>query len=115
MFRVLAEYPLIDRVGTVKQATPPDHTCVLCRRHVALTLHHLIPRKVHRRRYFRKHYTRDQLNAGILICRLCHRGLHKLYDEMQLAKNLSTLELLLADPLVAKHVSWVARQRVAYG
>jgi len=77
-----------------------------------LTLHHLIPRKLHRRAHFRKHYSRDQLNAGIYICRACHNGVHKLYDEMHLGRYLNTLASLQADEAVARHVSWVAKQKV---
>ena len=91
-------------------ANKPDN-CVLCQRKVALTFHHLIPRKMHRRTYFRKNYDRNQLAAGIWICRQCHTGLHKLYDEMTLAKELSSLELLLADQVVQKHIQWVAKQK----
>ena len=64
--------------------------CALCEREVALTFHHLIPRKVHRRTRFRRHYTRESLNEGVMLCRLCHRGVHRLYDEMTLATRLNT-------------------------
>jgi len=87
--------------------------CVLCQRNTALTWHHLIPRKLHRRKHYQRNFTRDQLNAGINICRQCHRGLHRLFSEMHLGKYLYTLTLLQADTAVAKHVQWVARQRLA--
>lgn len=85
--------------------------CQLCGRHTALTFHHLIPRKMHRRPRFRKHYDRETLQAGIVICRLCHKGLHRLFDEMTLARDLSTLEALRSDPAVRKHITWVMKQR----
>jgi len=85
--------------------------CHLCGRHTALTFHHLIPRKVHRRKHFRKHYRRDLLQQGIAICRLCHKGLHRLYDEMTLAKRLSTLEALRTNAAIRRHVQWVRKQR----
>ncbi len=90
---------------------PKTGDCCLCGRHSALTFHHLIPRKVHRRRHFRKHYDRDALLQGIAICHLCHKGLHRLYDEMTLAKRLSTLDALRADEAVRRHVRWVRKQR----
>ncbi|MGY6632118.1 MAG: hypothetical protein ACXIUL_14060 [Wenzhouxiangella sp.] len=85
--------------------------CVLCQRQVALTFHHLVPRKVHRRARFKKHLSEEQRQAGIMICHLCHRGLHKLYDEMTLATRLNTLEKLQADEAVQRHVDWVAKQK----
>ena len=85
--------------------------CVLCLRKISLTFHHLIPRKMHRRTFFRKHYSKQELAGGIWICRKCHNGVHRLYDEMTLAKQFHSLELLLADPAVQKHVQWVAKQK----
>lgn len=85
--------------------------CTLCGRHVALTFHHLIPRKVHRRARFQKRLSEEQRQHGIMICRLCHRGLHKLYDEMTLATQLNTLEKIQADEAMQRHVEWVAKQK----
>ena len=89
--------------------------CALCQRRRHLTFHHLIPRKLHRRTRFRKRYSRDQLNRGIDICRICHNGLHRLYDEMTLARDFNSLESILADPDLARHIAWSARQRVTRG
>lgn len=89
--------------------------CALCGRHVPLTFHHLIPRKMHRRNHFRRRYSRDELNRGVRLCRLCHRGLHRLYDEMTLARELSSLAALRADPLIGRHVEWVKKQKQAPG
>ncbi|MEJ2309562.1 MAG: hypothetical protein P8Z31_11665 [Gammaproteobacteria bacterium] len=86
-------------------------TCQLCRRTTRLTFHHLIPKKLHRRRRFRKDYSREELNRGIDICRQCHNGLHDLYDEMTLARQLSTLDALLHDEAVMRHVRWASRQK----
>jgi hypothetical protein len=87
--------------------------CALCHRQTFLTAHHLIPRKLHRRKWFRKHYTRDELQRVVALCRDCHRGLHKLYDEMTLGKLYNSLDKLRADDAVMKHANWVARRRVA--
>ncbi len=88
--------------------------CGLCKRQSALTAHHLIPRKLHRRKHFRKHFEKTELHATVLICRQCHSGLHVLYDEMHLGKSLNSIDKLLDDPQVKKHIEWVARQRVQW-
>ena len=85
--------------------------CALCGRETPLTFHHLIPRKMHRRTRFRKAYERDELQRGIDVCARCHKGLHRLHDEMTLGRDLNTLEALVADPAVAKHVAWVRKQK----
>lgn len=46
-----------------------------------------------------------------MICRRCHSGIHKCYDEMTLAKELNTLERLKNDEQLKVHFDWVARQR----
>ena len=86
--------------------------CPLCSREVPLTFHHLIPRKLHRRGYFRKNYTRDELNRGVHVCRLCHDGIHDRYDEMELARTFTSLQSLLDDESLRRHFEWVARQKV---
>ncbi|OFI35535.1 hypothetical protein BFC17_12290 [Alteromonas lipolytica] len=86
--------------------------CCCCQRETWLTFHHLIPRKVHRRSHFKKHYDKDQLAAGILICRQCHNGIHRFYDEMTLTRVFATPEALIADPALNEYFSWVAKQRI---
>lgn len=78
-----------------------------------LTFHHLIPKKMHRRPYFRKHVSREARAAGIHICRQCHNGIHRFYDEMTLAKTLNSLERLTSDEALMKYFAWVAKQRVS--
>lgn len=90
---------------------PPQTTCSLCHRQTALTFHHLIPKKVHRRTHFRKHFSRAELARGIPVCRKCHSGIHRLFDEMHLARELNTLDKLRANDDLARHVDWVARQK----
>lgn len=86
--------------------------CVLCKRVCKLTFHHLIPRKVHRRAHFKKHFSKEELNQGIAICRLCHSGIHKQYDEMELAKTFNSLSALLEDEMLSRHFEWVSKQKI---
>ncbi len=67
---------------------------------------------MHRRKRFQKLYSKEQLNQGIDICRLCHRGIHKIYDEMILANQFNSLQQLLNDEVLARHFSWVSKQKV---
>ncbi len=97
---------MVSKINTSKS------TCPLCWRKADLTFHHLIPRKLHRRNFFAKHYTREQLNQGILICRTCHNAVHRFYDEMTLGKKLNTLEALQEDPTLSHHFAWVGKQRI---
>lgn len=85
--------------------------CPACRRETLLSFHHLIPKKVHRREFFRKRYDRQHLALGIYVCRLCHDGIHSRFDEMTLAKQFSDPGKLLAEPSLQSHFDWVARQK----
>lgn len=91
-------------------SSKPEY-CVFCQRRIDLTFHHLIPRKVHRRTYFRKHVSRETLQQGIWVCRLCHRGIHKRFDEMELAKHFNTPERLREDAALQRHFEWAAKQK----
>ncbi|MBA1148003.1 hypothetical protein H0Z60_13195 [Ectothiorhodospiraceae bacterium WFHF3C12] len=86
--------------------------CPLCGRECPLTFHHLTPRKLHRRKAFRRRYSRETLNEGIHICRDCHDGIHDFYDEKTLAKRFADIRSLQADPALARHFRWVARKKV---
>jgi hypothetical protein len=85
--------------------------CPLCRRWVALTFHHLIPKKLHRRPRFKRFFSKAELNQGVFVCRLCHNGIHDHYDEMTLATEFPTLTRLQADPHIRRHAEWVAKQK----
>jgi len=85
--------------------------CPFCGREGALTFHHLIPRKLHRRVRFKKTFTREERQQGIAICRLCHDGIHDAYDEMALARSFRSPAMLVADDRLRKHFNWVAKQK----
>ncbi|MDP5460662.1 HNH endonuclease [Alishewanella sp. SMS8] len=85
--------------------------CQLCQRQTLLTFHHLIPRKMHRRSRFNKKYSKAELQQGVYLCRLCHKAIHKQYDEITLAQRFNTLELLLADDAIQRHLQWAAKQK----
>lgn len=87
--------------------------CPCCERKTKLTFHHLIPRQMHRRKFFRKQFDKVHLNSGVMICRQCHDGIHRFYSPMVLAKELNTLDKLKQDPQLATYFNWVSKQRIA--
>lgn len=86
--------------------------CPCCKRAAKLTFHHLIPKKVHRRAFYRKKVSKERKAEGVMVCRQCHDAIHRFYDEMTLAKRLNTLDALLNDEQLAKHFNWLAKQRI---
>lgn len=108
-------YTTMPRKGKnfVDRMRGPVGECELCGREKPLTEHHLIPRAVHNKSYFKKRFSKEEMkHRRISICRACHSGIHRLIpDEKELARHYHTKELLLADERIAKHVAYVRKKR----
>lgn len=86
-------------------------TCALCRRAVPLlTRHHLVPRKLHARPRVRKSFPKSARDETIPLCRPCHKQVHALLTEPQLAREFNTPEKLAAHPDLARFIEWISRQ-----
>lgn len=91
---------------------PKIGTCLLCKREeIILTFHHLIPRTLHKKKWYKKVYSNEELNNGIDICEDCHEAIHDFITEKDLGKNYNTTELLLSHPKVQNFITWVSRQK----
>ena len=76
--------------------------CQLCERAVAaLTVHHLVPKS-----QGKKGETLPTVN----LCPACHRQLHALFSDQQLARELASLETLRQNPAIQKFLRWVRKQ-----
>lgn len=79
---------------------PQEVICPLCTRPIPADQrdeHHLVPR----------------LKGGRVtetLHRICHRQVHALFTEAELAQHYSTAEALLAHPEVQKFVAWVKKK-----
>ncbi|MFM0049764.1 HNH endonuclease [Caballeronia grimmiae] len=76
---------------------PQEEVCALCGRPVPPSerdLHHLVPKS-------------QGGKETAVFHRICHRQLHALFTEKQLAQQFSTVEALLADDTVRGFVEWV--------
>jgi hypothetical protein len=99
--------------------TPPEgestdfQACQLCQRKgKELTFHHLIPRKMHRKKQFLKLFSKkDMQSRGLMLCHLCHRTLHDFFDEKTLGLYYHTKELLLKDAKIQNYLEWAKKQR----
>ena len=85
--------------------------CELCGRENELTFHHLIPVCLHKNKWFKKNYSREEMRKGINICKHnCHKELHKIISEKEMGRSFNTLEKLLRHPKVRKYVKYVQNQ-----
>jgi len=87
------------------QNTAPQQ-CQLCERAVArLTVHHLVPVSQGRRAGKKS----IELPTA-LVCGACHRQLHTLFSNRNLARELDTLDKLKAAPEMERFLKWVKKQ-----
>jgi 5-methylcytosine-specific restriction endonuclease McrA len=85
---------LAERLQTPQE--PPALLCPLCERVIPQAqkdAHHLVPKSKGGRHTEFLH-------------RMCHRQVHALFTETELARHYSTVEALLAHPEVARFVAW---------
>ena len=69
-----------------------------------LTVHHLVPRQTVKRKQAEEGPTID-------ICSACHRQIHSFYPNLQLARELNTLEKLRNEPKMLKFICWIRKQK----
>jgi hypothetical protein len=82
------------------------YKCELCERDVpSITRHHLFPKS----RARRKGKPIDEIPLADL-CSACHRQIHHLFDNRQLADTLDTVEALRRQPEIQTFLRWVRKQ-----
>jgi len=74
--------------------------CALCERESDLiTYHHLIPRS-----------RNGKTGETVLLCSSCHRQIHHLFTNKELAKQLNTVDKLRTHPEMEKFLKWLRKQ-----
>ncbi len=74
--------------------------CELCaRNNVELTKHHLVPKE-----------EGGTFGETAMICIPCHKQIHALYTNKELALRLSSIQDLLQDLQIMKYVKWIRKQ-----
>ncbi|MCR9117589.1 MAG: hypothetical protein NXI22_11645 [bacterium] len=88
--------------------------CQLCGRTTkrGTTEHHLIPRTCHRNKWFKKNFTREEMQTTVPLCRDCHRAVHDFVpSEKLLGREFNTLAKLREHPQIGPFLKWLRRQR----
>jgi hypothetical protein len=85
--------------------------CKLCDREKNLTFHHFIPKTLHKNKWFKKRFTKEQMSEDIYICEHdCHPEIHKFIDAKEMGREYNTLKKLKKHPLVSNYIKWVRKQ-----
>jgi cytochrome P450 len=66
--------------------------------------------KVTERLRNRRNISRAERYTVILLCRPCHKQIHAVFTESELAREYASTEALAAHPKIARFVEWIARQ-----
>lgn len=88
---------LLMAARAIPQSTQADPICPLCGRAIPASqrdAHHLVPKSKGGR-------------ETLFLHRICHRQVHAVLSETELARSYHTAEALLIHPEVARFVAWV--------
>ncbi len=91
-----------------------SRVCCLCGRcpKSGTTEHHLIPRQCHSNKWFKKRFTRAEMQLTITVCRACHSAIHRFIpNHKELARHYNTKEALLSHDELAHFITWVRKQK----
>ncbi len=84
--------------------------CELCQREVkSTTRHHLIPRAMHKNKWFKKNFTKEEMIKTVDLCQDCHKEIHKFVSEKDLGRYYNTIEKLLEHEKIRNFVEWLKR------
>lgn len=78
--------------------------CEICGADEVDSEHHLIPRTLHKNKWFKKHFAREQLHITIGVCKSCHRAVHNITDNKTLGREYNTLAKLKTH--LVNHIAW---------
>lgn len=85
--------------------------CELCGRENELTFHHLIPVCLHKNKWFKKNYTREEMSQGINLCKHdCHKEIHRLIGEKEMGRSFNTIKKLMSHSKVKKYINYIKTQ-----
>lgn len=74
--------------------------CELClRNNVEITIHHLTPKELE-----------GTFLPTAKLCLPCHKQIHALYTNEELAARMNTIERLRDDEMIKKFVKWIQKQ-----
>lgn len=86
--------------------------CSLCSREcVLLTFHHLIPKTLHSKKWYKKNFSIEELNSGVKLCEDCHEAIHDFISEKELGKKFNSIKALKSHPKVKNFITWIKKQK----
>jgi len=88
--------------------------CEACQREVITTEHHLIPRSQHKRGVVCRQFSKQEMRTRkAMLCLPCHRQVHRLFTERELALQYNTIESLVNTDSMQTFLGWIRKQRIS--
>ena len=96
----------------MNDSTSSKFTCELCQRQVTIiTRHHLLPKSQHKRKQILRHFKRTEMLENIAeLCKPCHKFIHSVLSEKELALNYYTVDLLAQHPDIKHFIDWIKQK-----
>jgi hypothetical protein len=92
--------------------TTRTSACEICKRDwVPLTYHHLIPRSMHQKSLKRGWHEEWELNKVAWLCGACHRCVHRVATNVELAREWDSVEKLREREDIGRFAAWVGDVR----
>ncbi len=89
--------------------------CSLCHRELlSISTHHLIPRSLHKNKKIKKIFLRSQLHAILTLCLVCHKQIHAIFTEKELANKYYTLDNLKSNQAIDNFISWIKNKPIGF-
>ena len=87
----------------MNRAREQSDVCELCGRTVPphlITLHHLLPKQ-----------KGGKADHRVPLCKPCHKQIHAIFANTDLARMYTTLELLRQSPQLQQFLKWIRKQK----
>ena len=59
-------------------------------------------------------HTFEAMHTTAPLCQPCHRAMHQFFSEKELADHYYTIDLLMTNEKVLRHVEWVKKQKLSF-
>ena len=70
----------------------------------------ILSHEPHKRARTRRKFNRTERHTVILLCRPCHKQIHAVFTESELANEYASIDALAAHPKIARFVEWITCQ-----
>ena len=102
---------IISSASTAEEESDQPGVCMLCRRDLPLTQHHLFPKETHKKFVKRGLMTEADRFEKVNICRQCHNTVHRTFSNEELSTSYHSLSSLAEHSAIQRWVAFASKQK----